>query len=121
MSPVDIIIPTYNRAAILQKTLESLQKNTHQDYRCWIAEDGETRETWEAVEPFLEDRRFRYLGGRHLGIPAVSRNRAINMGTAPYIAFLDDDDLWLPEKLARQIEIMETYPDCVLLGSEPRP
>jgi glycosyltransferase involved in cell wall biosynthesis len=117
MTAVDIIVPTYNRAAILRQTLESLQKQTRQDWRCWIAEDGETRETREAVEPFLQDRRFRYLPGRHGGIPAVSRNRSIGKGTAPCIAFADDDDLWLPEKLARQLEIMETNPDCVLLGS----
>jgi len=117
MTAVDIIVPTYNRAAILRQTLESVQTQSRKDWHCWVAEDGESRETEEAVEPFLQDHRFRYLPGRHRGIPSVPRNRAIGKGTAPYIAFLDDDDLWLREKLQRQIEVMERHPDCALLGS----
>jgi glycosyltransferase involved in cell wall biosynthesis len=57
------------------------------------------------------------LPGKHSGTPATPRNRAILQGEAPFIAFLDDDDLWVPEKLERQMEFLKRHPGCVLLGS----
>lgn len=113
---VDIIIATYNRAQLLPKTLKSVQSQTYPKWRCWIAEDGKTPETLEAIAPFLKDDRFIYLPGDHAGKPAHPRNRAILQGNAELIAFLDDDDLWLPEKLKYQVEFMERHPGCVLLG-----
>ena len=117
MARVDIIIPTYNRAAVLPETLKSVQAQTFSDWCCFIAEDGETAATREAVAPFLQDNRFVYLPGAHAGKPAVPRNRAIRRGDAPFVAFLDDDDLWLPEKLEHQISFMEQHPQCVLVSS----
>ena len=114
---VDIIIATYNRAKLLIETLNSVVDQTYPHWRCWIAEDGETEETLSAVKSFLKDNRFIYLPGKHAGYPAAPRNRAILQGDAPFIAFLDDDDLWLPEKLERQVEFMKHNPDCVLLGT----
>jgi len=114
---VDIIIATYNRAKLLIETLKSVVDQTYPHWRYWIAEDGETKETLDAVKPFLQDNRFIYLPGKHTGSPAAPRNRAIHQGDATFIAFLDDDDLWLPEKLERQAEFMEQNPDCVLLGT----
>jgi glycosyltransferase involved in cell wall biosynthesis len=113
---VDIIIPTFNRPQLLPKTLESVAAQTYPRWRCWIAEDGETNETLEVVKPFLEDDRFTYLPGTHAGFPAVPRNNAIRQGSADYVAILDDDDLWLPEKLERQVEFLISHPNCALLG-----
>ncbi|MFC1811220.1 glycosyltransferase family 2 protein [Thermodesulfobacteriota bacterium] len=113
---IDIIIPTYNRNAILIEALESIQAQTYTHWHCWIAEDGETQETFKAIQPFLEDDRFQYLPGKHSGTPATPRNRAILQGNAQYIAFLDDDDLWLPEKLEKQIEFIKRHPGCALLA-----
>ena len=114
---VDIIIPTYNRAAFLTETLKSVQAQTYEDWFCWIAEDGESPETRDAIRPFLTDRRFSYLPGRHIGYPAAPRNRAILQGSARFVAFLDDDDLWLPEKLEKQVEFLERNPKCVFIGT----
>lgn len=113
---VDIIIPTYNRSDLLPETLKSVQDQSFLNWQCWIAEDGETKETLDAIKPFLEDDRFKYLPGKHAGFPAVPRNRAIKYGSAKYVAFLDDDDIWLPEKLEQQVAFLEQQPDCVLLG-----
>jgi len=118
MACVDIIIPTYNRATVLPETLKSVQAQTFSDWRCFIAEDGKTPETMAAVAPFLKDKRFTYLPGAHAGLPAAPRNRAIQQGNAPFIAFLDDDDLWFPEKLESQIHFMEQHSVCVLVGSD---
>ncbi|MBW2740979.1 MAG: glycosyltransferase family 2 protein [Deltaproteobacteria bacterium] len=113
---VDIIITTYNRPKLLQETLESVAAQTYPHWLCWIAEDGETKETFEAVKHFLKDDRFKYLSGEHAGFPAAPRNRAIRKGNSQYVAILDDDDLWLPEKLERQVEFLDSHPNCVLLG-----
>jgi len=113
---VDVIIATYNRPELLKETLRSVAGQTYPHWTCWIIEDGETEETCNAVQPFLEDDRFHYLPGEHVGFPTAPRNRGIRMGNAEYIAILDDDDLWLPEKLERQVEFLNSHPDCVLLG-----
>ena len=114
---IDIVVPTYHRYQILAETLESVQGQTYPHWECWIAEDGESEKTRAAVAPFLQDRRFHYLPGEHSGTPAAPRNTAMRAGHAPYIAFLDDDDIWLPEKLERQIAFLKEHPRCVLLGS----
>jgi len=114
---VDVIVPTFQRFRELVQCLESVQSQTFTDWQCWIAEDGKTDETYCAVRSFLQDQRFHYLPGPHVGRPAVPRNRAIRDGTAPYVAFLDDYDLWLPEKLEMQLEFLRRHPECVLLGS----
>jgi len=114
---VDIIIPTYHRYEMLTETLESVLAQTYPHWECWIAEDGESEKTRATVAPFLYDKRFHYLPGKHSGTPATPRNRAMKAGQAPYIAFLDDDDIWLPEKLEHQIAFLKNHPHCVLLGS----
>jgi len=116
-SPViDIIIPTYRRYGILAETLESVKSQTYPHWECWIAEDGESEKTRAAIEPFLSDGRFHYLPGEHSGTPAAPRNRAMLAGRAPLIAFLDDDDIWFPDKLELQMDFWKRHPGCVLLG-----
>jgi len=96
---VDIIITTYKRYDLLREALKSVVNQSYPHWKCWIAEDGESKETYETVKPFLTDDRFKYLPGMHAGFPAVPRNRAIKQGNSKIIAILDDDDLWLPNKL----------------------
>ena len=112
---VDIIVSTCNRGDLLPETLKSVQDQTFSNWQCWIAEDGETKETLDAIKPFLEDDRFKYLPGKHAGFPATPRNRAIRKGNAKYVAILDDDDLWLPEKLEYQLDFLKSHLNCVLL------
>ena len=114
---IDIIIPTYHRYEMLAEALASVQGQTYPHWGCWIAEDGDSEKTRAVVAPFLQDKRFHYLPGKHSGTPATPRNRALRAGQAPYIAFLDDDDIWIPEKLEKQIAFLENHPRCVLLGS----
>jgi len=113
---VDIVITTYKRYSLLQETLTSVVRQSYPHWKCWIAEDGESEEAYEAVKPFLKDNRFIYLPGIHAGFPAVPRNRGIRQGTAQYISSLDDDDLWLPQKLECQVDFLESHPNCVLVG-----
>jgi glycosyltransferase involved in cell wall biosynthesis len=113
---VDIIVATYKRYDLLQETLKSVANQSFPHWKCWIAEDGESKETYEAVKFFLQDDRFIYLPGVHAGFPTIPRNRAIKQGNFQFIAILDDDDLWLPDKLQRQLRFFEDHPECVILG-----
>ncbi|MDA8137054.1 MAG: glycosyltransferase family 2 protein [Desulfobacteraceae bacterium] len=114
---VDIILPTYNRNEMLIEALHSVASQTYPHWVCWIAEDGSSSETRAVISPFLNDNRFHYLPGPHEGTPVVPRNRAYLAGNEPWVAFLDDDDIWLPQKLEKQIAFLNTHQDCVLLGS----
>ena len=113
---VDIIVATYKRYDLLQETLKSVANQSYPHWKCWIAEDGESKETYDAVKSFLQDNRFTYLPGIHAGFPTIPRNRAIRQGSAEFIAILDDDDLWLPDKLQCQAEFFKDNPKCVVLG-----
>jgi len=113
---VDIIVTTYKRYDLLRETLKSVANQSYPYWKCWIAEDGESKETYETVKPFLQDNRFVYLSGTHAGFPTVPRNRAIRSGNYQFIAILDDDDLWLSRKLEHQVAFLESHPHCVLLG-----
>ncbi len=66
---VDIIVVTYKRYDLLQEALKSVANQSYPHWKCWIAEDGESKETYEAVKPFLRDNRFAYLPGTHAGYP----------------------------------------------------
>src|SRR5512145_2730278 len=101
--PIDIIVATYGRHALLKEALQSVADQTYPEWRCWISEDGKSIETAEAIKPFLRDQRFIHLTGPHAGFPSAPRNRAIRHGRAPLIAILDDDDIWLPDKLKHQV------------------
>ena len=87
------------------RAVASVMNQSYSDWRCWVVEDGETIETRNQVKDFLEDKRFKYVTGKHIGTPSGPRNRGIESGQAEYIAFLDDDDIGLPEKLERQINL----------------
>jgi glycosyltransferase involved in cell wall biosynthesis len=113
---VDIIVATYKRYDLLQETLKSVANQSYQRWKCWIAEDGESQETYKTIKPFLQDSRFAYLPGTHAGFPSVPRNRAIRQGNFQFIAILDDDDLWLPDKLKYQLQFLKCHPQCVALG-----
>lgn len=114
---IDIIIATYRRCDLLAETLTSVQQQTYPNWRCWIAEDGEEPVTREHLAPFLADSRFRYVPGPHVGSPARPRNRAIEAGDGELVAILDDDDLWLADKLEKQVAFLAAHPECALLGT----
>lgn len=110
---VSIIIPTYNRADLIGETLQSVLGQTYQSFEIIVVDDG-SRDGTEKVVAALGDPRIRYFWKTNSGLPAPNRNVAIRMSRGRYIAFLDSDDLWLPEKLAIQIQWMEAHPNVGL-------
>jgi len=104
MPNVTVAISTYNRASLVREALESVFAQTYSDYDVVVVDNGSTDDTREALRPF-EDR-IRYVQQENRG-RAGGRNRAIELATGRFVAFLDSDDLWLPDKLERQVPLLE--------------
>ncbi len=101
MNKISIIIPTFNRRDYITIALDSVLKQTYKDYEIIIIDDGSSDDTKEVLKPYQDNIRYFYQDNK--GIP-TTRNRGIREARGDYIAFLDSDDFWLPEKLERQIE-----------------
>ena len=107
-SLVSIITPNYNCARFIVQTIESVLAQTHTDWEMLIVDDCSTDGSYEiALEYAARDPRIKVMRNERNSGAAVSRNRAIEVASGEYVAFLDSDDLWLPEKLARQIKFMQ--------------
>ncbi len=101
-----VIMPSYNTATYIAKSIESVLRQTYQNLELIIVDDCSTDNTDEIVESF-SDPRIRYLHNEKNSGAAVSRNKALREAKGQWIAFLDSDDLWKPEKLKSQISFME--------------
>ncbi|MFO0624667.1 MAG: glycosyltransferase [Polyangiales bacterium] len=111
-----IVVPTYQRASMLEECFASVAAQTFGDFECIVADDGSTDATPDVVSAWAaRDPRFRYHRLENGGSPGRTRNHGAARATAPWIAFLDDDDLWLPEKLQRQHDALRAAPDATLI------
>lgn len=122
---VSVIMPSYNTAEYISESIASVRKQTYTDWELIIVDDCSADNTDEIVKPFLSDKRIKYIKNETNSGAAVSRNRALREAKGKWIAFLDSDDLWHPEKLEKQIRFMEkngykfTYTDYrIRLNSE---
>lgn len=109
MSPtqVDIILPCHEGESYAKEALGSLLAQTHTGWKAWIVDDGSSeqsrRKLMEIVTSFA-DPRISVITQRQQGA-AAARNKGVEMGEAPWVAFLDIDDLWVPDKLERQLAL----------------
>lgn len=102
---VSVIIPLYNKAPYVRRALDSIAAQTFGDFELIIVDDGSTDESVTVVESY-KDARLRLLRQQNAG-PGAARNRGIAESAGEFIAFLDADDEWLPEYLARAISMLE--------------
>jgi glycosyltransferase involved in cell wall biosynthesis len=110
-----IIIPTYNRLPFLKSAINSVFCQTYRRFQLIIADDGSTDGTGDNVQSLNNsDENLRYLRLPHCGMPGKVRNAGARLATGDFLAFLDSDDLWKPEKLARQIAFFEEHPDMMI-------
>ncbi len=103
---VSVIIVTHKRLNLLKQTIASVQDQDYKQIEIIVVSDGEELETKEFVNESLCGR-LQYAHVNHYGYPAPARNLGIQLAKGEYIAFCDDDDLWMPGKLTAQINAME--------------
>lgn len=109
---VSVVIPTYNRAASIGASIQSVLNQTYQNFEIIIVDDGSTDNTCQIIETFADDR-IRYICLEQNGGVSRARNTGIRLSESDFVAFLDSDDEWLPEKLEKQMQMMLHAPDNV--------
>ena len=103
---VSIIMSSYNTAKFISETIECVLAQTYPNWELLIVDDCSTDDTDEVVRPYLADERIHYVKNDTNSGAAISRNRALREAKGKWVAFLDSDDLWLPEKLEKQLCFM---------------
>ena len=115
---VSVITPSYNCARFIEETIRSVQAQTWQNWEMIIVDDCSTDNSVEVIQNLAKtDTRIRLIEHQWNGGPAVARNIAIEHASGRYIALLDSDDLWLPEKLEKQIALFKSNDAALIVYS----
>lgn len=106
---VSVLIPTYNRSSLIGNAIESVLAQTYENYEIIIIDDGSTDDTGAVVNKF-NSLRIKYIYQENKGRSAA-RNLAFNLSQGDYIAFLDSDDMFHPQKIELQVAHLESHPE----------
>jgi glycosyltransferase involved in cell wall biosynthesis len=112
---VSVVIPTYNRAALIGESLDSVFAQTYPHLEVIVVDDGSTDGTEKVIEPYLD--RIIYIRQQNQGL-AGARNTGLTRATGEFVAWQDSDDLWNPHKAALQVAYMCKRPDAVCVASD---
>lgn len=105
---ISIVMPVYNAEKFLKETIESVRKQTYGNWELILIDDNSSDKSLDIIKQYSQvDKRIFYISLSKNSGAAYARNLAIKKASGEYIAFLDSDDLWLPEKLERQYDFME--------------
>lgn len=107
---VSVIIPTYNRAHLIERALDSVLAQTYENMDIIVVDDASIDDT-EAVVRRYSDSRIRYVRHDQNQGGSAARNSGIRLAKGEYIAFLDSDDEWVPEKVQRHLDVFQTHPE----------
>jgi glycosyltransferase involved in cell wall biosynthesis len=113
---VSVVIPTYNRAHAVTDAIRSVLLQRFEDLELIVVDDGSTDDTGERIRA-IRDARLRYVRGSHAGVSAA-RNLGVRYASGDLVAFLDSDDVWRPDKLAREVELFSRRPDVDAVFSD---
>ena len=114
MALVSVITPAYRAGLVIGATIESVLQQTFADFEMLIVDDVSPDDTVDVVQRYAAgDSRIRLLQHRTNHGPAGARNTALSAASGRFVAFLDSDDLWLPEKLERHVRFMERHRPAV--------
>ncbi|WP_436347785.1 glycosyltransferase family 2 protein [Natronorubrum sp. FCH18a] len=111
MTLVSVIIPTYDRPSFIDGAVETALAQTHDEIEVVIVCDPPVEETRGVLEQYDDDRVRPFYNDERLGI-AASRNLAVERARGEHICILDDDDRWDPEKVEKQLAVMDANPNC---------
>lgn len=120
MPKVSVIIPTHNRPDFIVRALDSVYRQTFQDFEVLVVDDGDKPRTHSVLGHFLNKANFRYLETKKNTGGSATRNLGIKESTGQYIAFLDDDDEWLPSKLEKFVKTYNDNPSVAVVYSGVR-
>jgi glycosyltransferase involved in cell wall biosynthesis len=115
MPNISVIIPTYQKAHLVRQTIKSALSQTYTDYEIIVVNDGSTDNTKKVLESFGD--KIIVVHQENKGV-AAARNTGIKFAQGKYIALLDHDDIWLPDKLEKQIVCLESLPKIGLVYSD---
>lgn len=105
---ISVVIPAYNASQCIERAIDSVLAQTFADYEIIVVDDGSTDNTAEIIRQYGD--KVKYIRQDNAGV-SVARNTAIAAAKGDWIAFLDADDEWLPEKLFLQMELVRRNPD----------
>lgn len=103
---ISVVIPAYNSALYIKEAVDSVINQTYQDCEIIIIDDGSTDDTRNILDSYIKNGDLKYFYINNSG-PAAARNFGIGKSQGEFIAFLDADDIWLPNKLERQIPLFD--------------
>lgn len=110
MPTISVLVPAYNAEHTIIETIASVQQQTFSDFELIVINDGSTDRTLELLST-VQDSRIQIFSYKNGGL-SVARNRGISHATGEYIAFLDADDLWTPDKLELQLAALQQHPEA---------
>jgi glycosyltransferase involved in cell wall biosynthesis len=114
MPVISVVIPAFNAGRFINRTIDSVLAQTYKDYEIIIVDDGSTDNTADAVKSYGSKVRYIYQPNAGDG---SARNTGINAATGKWLAFLDHDDEWVPEKLEEQMKLLSANPDLRWCGT----
>ena len=104
---VSIVTPVYNSEKFISETIDSIQNQTYKHWELILVDDCSSDNSYDIISKYIKyDKRIRYIKLEKNSGAAVSRNTGIKNAKGRFIAFLDSDDIWLPEKLEKQVKYM---------------
>lgn len=115
MPTISVVIPAYNAERTILETIKSVQQQTFSDFEIIIINDGSTDSTLELIQS-IKDERLKVFSYENGGLP-MARNRGISLAKGEFIAFIDADDLWTPDKLELQLAALKQHPEAGLAYS----
>jgi glycosyltransferase involved in cell wall biosynthesis len=115
MPRISVIIPAYNHAEFIGVAIDSVLAQTYRDFELIVVNDGSPDDTEEILRPNIESGKIQYIRQDNQGV-AAARNRGAAEARGEYLAFLDDDDCWPPDKLEWQVAIMESSDAVMVAG-----
>ncbi len=113
---ISVIIPTFNRASMVRRAVDSVLKQTFADFELIVVDDGSRDGSLEQLTN-LPDPRLRCVRQEHQGVSAA-RNHGVHLAQADWIAFLDSDDAWHPKKLEKQWQFHQAHPELLISQTE---
>ncbi len=112
---VSIIMPAYNAEKTIRESVQSIIAQTVEDWELLVIDDGSTDDTATILSELADsDRRIHFWQNEANSGVSYTRNRAVALAKGEWIAFLDSDDLWMPEKLEKQLALADKYPDMAI-------